>query len=383
MSGFAAGKTEILFGTDIHYLAPSLTDGGEMFTSLVEGADGKLPERSGEVLDEFIQTALDRKPDAVVIAGDLTFNGEYQSLAECAAKLKALKKEGIPVLVIPGNHDIAYPYACRYEGDKAFRVRNVPQEEFAVVCGELGYGQALSKCPVSFSYTFEIPGRCVLLLLDSNTEADPGALDQETLIWAREELARAGERQLPVISFTHQNVLRQSRVLYQGFVIRNEDEVRELLLEGNVRVNFSGHSHIQHTASVSRTQDDSAVREGPGDFTDYAIGCMTVYPLHYAWIEAEGGDISVTPMELSSCKEEAEARFDVCTSRQVAKALEGLEIPEDKREDMIRFAVEVNKAYFAGRLEDSFKEEEEWRLWKRYAKATFWYAYFSSMSSGS
>lgn len=364
----------ILFGTDFHYLAPSLTDGGECFTKLVEKGDGKLPERSREIVDEFVELALEKKPDVVIVAGDLTYNGEYQSLAECASKLKALKAQGIPVLVIPGNHDIAYPFACRYEKDKAYRVKNVSGKEFQEICGALGYDDAISRCTASFSYVFEIPGKCRILMLDTNTEKAPGRLDDETLAWAGEALAQAREAELPVIGVTHQNVLRQSHLLYRAFVIGNEDEMRTLYLEGNVRTNFSGHSHICHSASVS-------LPEGKGTLVDHAVGCMTVYPLSYAWIEAEpSGAIQYTPGELSCCREEAEVRFDVCTSRQVRETLDPLPIPDADREAMIRYAVKVNKAYFSGRLAGSFQEEPEWELWRRYAKATFWFAYFSAMT---
>ena len=367
-------KAQILFGTDLHYLSPSLTDRGECFTRMVENADGKLPERSDRIVGEFLEIAVSRKPDAVIIAGDLTFNGERISLTEFAEKLKALKRHRIPVLVIPGNHDIACPFACRYEKDKAYLVKNVSQEEFRRICGCLGYDDALSRCPVSFSYIYELPGKCRILMMDTNTQSEPGRMCTHTLTWAREELRKAKELGIPVIGISHQNVLRQNRLLYDGFVIRNEEEVKELLLEGKVKANFSGHSHIRHFTS----HDSSGKKLA---FTDYAVGCMTVYPLSYAWIEVDGsGNVRCIPLELSSCREEAQARFDVCSSRQVTRALEKLEIPAVYREEMIRYAVKVNKAYFSGKLDESFRNGTAWNLWRRYAQDTYWFAFYRFMT---
>ena len=373
----------ILFATDLHYLSPSLSDGGGFFIRMVEKADGKLPERSLQILDAWIEEVLNTRPDAAILAGDLTFNGEYQSLLEVADKLKKVQAEGIPMLVIPGNHDINYPYACRYAGDKACRVQNISQADFQEVCAELGYKNAVSACESSFSYVYDIPGFVRILLLDTNTQKAPGGLDPETFVWAGEELGKARKLGIPVITVTHQNVLRQSRLLYHGFVIRNEEEVRNLLLEGGVKANFSGHSHIQHIAAfpAEGKEDQAAYKESEtAGFKDYATGCLTVFPLHYAKISiGKDGQTGYTPKELDVCREEAEARFDQCTSRQVGEALAGLELSEKDRKAMLDFAVDVNKRYFSGILEENVRQEAGWKLWAKYGRKTFWYAYFASL----
>ena len=63
---------EIWVWADIHYLASSLHDDGTVFRQLVEQGDGKVPEYSEAIADEFIRLCLERHPDAVVIPGDLT-----------------------------------------------------------------------------------------------------------------------------------------------------------------------------------------------------------------------------------------------------------------------------------------------------------------------
>ena len=214
-----AEAVTLMLATDMHYLAPSLTDGGELFRRTVNSGDGKLPERSRELMEELIRTAGNLRPSALILAGDLTYNGERRSLLEMAALLQPLQEEGIPVLVIPGNHDINYRYACRFIKDKAFKTENVSQAEFKNICGRFGYDDALSACPDSFSYMYDLGGVVRLLFLDANTQALPGALDAQTLSWAEEQLGKARADGIPVISVTHQNVLRQSDLFYQGFVI--------------------------------------------------------------------------------------------------------------------------------------------------------------------
>ena len=47
----------IVQATDLHALAPELTDGGAYFTQVVENADGKFMPRIEEIVEEFVQKA--------------------------------------------------------------------------------------------------------------------------------------------------------------------------------------------------------------------------------------------------------------------------------------------------------------------------------------
>ena len=351
----------LMMAADIHYLSPSLTDQGEYFKSVVESGDGKLPERSAGLVQELVDAAFELKPDALILAGDLTYNGERQSLLELIELLIPLQDKGIPVLVIPGNHDINYPYACRYEGNSTVRTDNISQAAFAAACGRFGYNDAISACESSFSYVYEVGKSLRLLFLDANTEARPGGLDEQTLTWAEEQLESAREQDIQVISFTHQNVLRQSPLFYMGFVISNEEEAAELLRNGGVRHNYSGHSHICHTTTEN-------------GLTDHAAGSMTVSPLPYTVITVTGdGCVDTAVRYLPSFALEARERFEICTSRQIRETLREIAIPDEDREEMIRFAVDVNARYFAGILDDSIRKEAGWSLWETYGQTTFWY----------
>lgn len=355
----------IVEATDMHYLSPTLTDGGAAFRKLVNSGDGKMPECSGEILDALLYEVLEMKPDALVLSGDLTFNGELASLTEMAEKLRSVKAAGIPVLVLPGNHDINYRYAASYFGDSARKVENISQEAFLEACREFGYDDALDRCSASFSYVCALSDRVRLLMLDANTEEYPGGLDDETLAWAEEALLQAEADGAEVITVTHQNVLRPSELIYYGFVMANEDRVRNLLEKHGVRVNLSGHSHIQHTAT-------------DGVLTDYQTGSLTVYPLHYAILTVGPERTTYETREIDVCRDEAKERMTEMTRRQVGDTLKDLEIPEEAREAMLDLACRVNLATFAGESVEAFYEEDAWKLWETYGQTTFWYLYMKS-----
>ncbi|MBR3343892.1 MAG: metallophosphoesterase [Solobacterium sp.] len=359
----------IYIGTDLHYISPQLTDYGPLFTEMIETGDGKLTEHTEEIADAFVETVLKERPDAVILSGDLTFNGEMLSLKDLKAKLDKLRDAGIKVLVIPGNHDIAYGFAARYEGYAVFKADQISQQQFREIMSGYGMDGALSKDSSSFSYVYELRDDLWLLALDCNTEAEPGSVSSGTLRWAELQLKKAKESGAHVISVTHQNVLPQSSMLADGFIISNASQVQSVLKSGGVQLNLSGHSHLQHVS-----QEDG--------LTDICTGSMSVYPLRYGIlnIDKEGNAI-YSKDHLDLLQDEAYERFTVRTREQTADLLEDRDIPDDLKKKMADFAVDMNTAYFSGELdpETDYRSMEEWKLWEQYAKDTFWYFYFNSM----
>ena len=104
--------TTIVQISDIHYLSPSLFDYDRLRNLTLTG-DGKATHIMDKVMDEFVSEMLELSPDAVVVTGDLTYNGEKKSHEELKDKLSILEKNGIKVFVLMGNHDTgnATPYA--------------------------------------------------------------------------------------------------------------------------------------------------------------------------------------------------------------------------------------------------------------------------------
>ncbi|WP_287895528.1 metallophosphoesterase [Clostridium sp.] len=57
----------------------------------------------------FLEEVRTAHPSALVLSGDLSQNGEKANHEALAEKLERVQAAGIPVLVIPGNHDINHP----------------------------------------------------------------------------------------------------------------------------------------------------------------------------------------------------------------------------------------------------------------------------------
>ena len=83
----SASATQIMVVSDIHYMDESLYEGSELFLRALRAGDGKLTQHSGELMAALVAEADRLRPDAMVVTGDLTFNGERASHVGLAALL--------------------------------------------------------------------------------------------------------------------------------------------------------------------------------------------------------------------------------------------------------------------------------------------------------
>lgn len=132
---------------------------------MIRNADGKVMDYAEELAEAFTEQMLREKPDALLIAGDLTFNGEADSHRALVQKLQRVADAGIPVFALPSNHDLNNPMAVRYRDDCYERMQSISGEKFAGLYAPFGYDAALSRDDVSLSYAAElVPGLRVLFV---------------------------------------------------------------------------------------------------------------------------------------------------------------------------------------------------------------------------
>ncbi len=369
----AGSSLTILQATDLHYLSPSLTDNGTMFQKTMANGDGKMSEYSQQILDALVEKVIAEQPDVFLLSGDITFNGEKQSLLDVQTALEKIEDAGVPVCVIPGNHDIDYPYAYEYRGEEASPVTNILQADFLKTMKEFGYEEAIAKDTASFSYVYPLSKDTWLLAMDANTEANPGAIADQTMKWMEEQLQKAEAQNITVITMSHQNVLPQNPIMYQGFVMENYEAVSALLKKYHVTMNLSGHSHLEHVA-----QEDG--------LTDACTESVSLYPLQYAKVTMDTSHTFTYANEkLGILEKESQERFDTLMETKISKQLKDLYLSDAEKETMLAFAMKVNRLYFTGNTKDlsSVFEEEGWTLWKTYGTSTGWIGYLESIKEAS
>ena len=177
--------------SDTHYFDQSLLiKNGSAFKDLLK-FDRKLLLESGEILDNMFEQIIAQNPQFLMIPGDLTKDGEMISHVNFAKKLKIVEDAGVPVFVIPGNHDLNNPHAFEFDGNKRRAVAHVNPDEFKVVYKDFGYDESEQvEAGPRLSYVAEPVDGLWLISIDSNiyenniAEKFPrtgGELDKETL----------------------------------------------------------------------------------------------------------------------------------------------------------------------------------------------------------
>ena len=240
----------LMLASDLHYMSSTTHDDGKAFRSMVEHDDGKLDQYSDEMLDTLVETAIENHPTALALTGDITLNGERINHELLAEKLQKVQDAGIPVLVIPGNHDIRNQNAATYFGEKREEAEYLETgDDFYEIYHRFGYDQSPNRDMASLSYVYPLDAKHWLLMLDSCIYDDgnhvEGRISEATLKWMEVHLRVAKEHDIQVIVLAHHNLLQESRLFTTQCEMENGPEVTALLETYQVPLYISGHLHVQ------------------------------------------------------------------------------------------------------------------------------------------
>lgn len=258
--------------SDIHYLAESLKGDGEAWDEFVYDKHKEYNDLDSlleNALDGVERNAVDGGENYLLIPGDLTKDGEYESHVALAERLEQFEAEtGIPVLVIPGNHDINNSNAATYVNGAEEPARTTSPEDFREIYADLGYDLADSffvpeegKKGGMLSYAATLGGYR-LICIDSNMYSqDNGAEDNEhmtdgriadgLLEWIVAECEKANEQGLTLIGMQHHNLVPHTNIeeaTLWAFVVQNWMEVAETYADAGMHYVFTGHLHANNVA---------------------------------------------------------------------------------------------------------------------------------------
>lgn len=356
------GSLAIQVVSDLHYLAESLRDDGGSFLRYATGGDGKNLLEISLLLETLTQRVEREVPQVLVISGDLTNNGEKASHEELTQYLHRMEKAGTQVLVIPGNHDLLNPHARGFQGEKQYLPETVTPEEFAKIYGAFGYDEAASRDEASLSYVTKVSEGLWFLMLDDNRydrnlslgyPETGGVLSLATIRWMTKVLEEAQAKGVQVITVSHHNGLSHSPGAKEGYVLDNDEEFLNRIRQYGVRLNLTGHVHVQ----------DIQKNLEKGTFYEIATGAFSVYPHLSGYLEVkENGEMAYAakPLDLTGVKirkgwrrvslaESSKAHFQrASVSRILARLTESGSFSKAELQSMEEVLGALNLAYFSG-----------------------------------
>lgn len=245
-------KTSFWVISDTHLIADSLHDDGQAFSQMQKTSQGKDLYYQETALSAFVRMAEEKKPAAIIVTGDVTFNGERVSAERFAEIFKPLTKTKL--LVLPGNHDIYDGWAREFHGKKQYYAGQISPRMWRNIF-RTSYETAVSVDNSSLAYSVQLNPDYLLILADSNdygkeesstAPATAGFLGKEQRKWIKEQLQYASQNNLRVIFCMHHNLYVHNPTVNKGYVVDDYRELRKLLAQYNVKLVFSGHIHAQN-----------------------------------------------------------------------------------------------------------------------------------------
>jgi hypothetical protein len=203
-----------------------------------------------------------------------------------------MRSAGIPVIVVPGNHDIDNPEGYYFDGDNTRPAERTSPNQFKTLYADFGYNLAYAKDPASLSFVCEPLKGLVLLCIDTNKYEENLYLDKgdeknynqtsgrirpATLTWMLDEADKARALGKQVVLVQHHNVVQHydaQGTLQGDYIVADYENVSKQLMKHGIHMAFTGHTHLQDIAQYRATSNNAQ----PDSLVDVATGSSISYP---------------------------------------------------------------------------------------------------------
>ena len=298
-------ELKIAIVSDIHYMHPSLLinngENGKAFLNYLD-QDPKLVQYSDLIFRKVLADIKVEKPDILLLPGDITKDGEKIGHLAMAAFLNLLRKDGIKVYAIPGNHDINNGKAKIFNGDNAYPVAMTSAAEFANIYGNFGYNDAIARDANSLSYVVQPQPNLRIIGIDASKyeeygpEGDvaAGRIKPATLTWILAQLALAKKQNVAVFAMMHHNLIEHyagQAQLDPGYVIDDWQNVAGILADAGLKIIFTGHYHAN---------DISSFTHNSRELIDIQTGSLVTAPCPYRLVSVKNNRLDINTKTVQS-----------------------------------------------------------------------------------
>ena len=364
----AEGVTRLMVVSDIHYLANPLYDGSDLFVRALRAGDGKLTQHGDTLLDALAGAVERERPDALLATGDLAFNGERESHEALAEWFAGIEATGVPVWVIPGNHDINVPTPRGFSDDGWYPVDGVTADEFAAIYADFTLP---ATAGANLSYAVDVGGLRVAMTDAAYYDGAAQTFGVYTAghdAWLEGVARDAQASGQALLTASHHSLLAHTEFSKESYQMLGHEAMEATVRRWGGRLHLSGHLHIQH------------IVESDG-LADIATGAFCTWPHRYAVVTLDGDSLAY---EAKSLDEDLLPEGFLDMSRdwfagiaedKVRASLEGYRVSPEEVDAMAAFAARFNLAYFAGtcvRGDPAWQTDPAWALWRRCADNPFW-----------
>ncbi len=292
--------TRLTFIADTHHYSKTLGIDGRQYC-LRSGSDQKCLAETGDIIDSAFELIGNSDTDAVMIAGDITNDGEMVSHIEFREKLYKLAKKK-KIYLITATHD----WCCdqnprRFKGNTVTRdVEVMPHDKLRDFYFDFGPRQAISEYITHLktcSYVIQINDEVRLLALndDQNGKGRAG-FTPEHLEWIERQIKKAKEDNCVMIGMEHHLLMPHISPLITGgsTCIGDREYVASRLADAGLRYMIAGHSHLQNTTDFKSPSGNV--------ITEINVGSLCGYPAPILNITVQDKKVSYKVEHLQNFK---------------------------------------------------------------------------------
>lgn len=271
--------------TDTHYFNPSLGADGKAYKAHMRGEQYFIRESSSIIRAVFERIANDKETDIVIIPGDLTKNGEKESHKAFLEELKKLKDSGKKIYVITAGHDYN-EHSFAFRNDEKIQVDGASFDELYHMYSDYGYSQSLAFHKRTHSYIAEIASGVRMLAINCDSYNNTkGAVDDEMLAWAEENIRKAHEAGCDVFAICHYPIIPSVPVfdLVGDAKIKEWRKVASFLADNGVELIMTGHMHIQSINEFYSAKGNRLI--------DICTSCLVGSPAKYRKVTVDENSV--------------------------------------------------------------------------------------------
>ncbi|MDD6727870.1 MAG: metallophosphoesterase [Eubacteriales bacterium] len=346
--------TKLTFIADTHHYSKTLgTDGRQYF--LRSGSDQKCLAETGDIIDAAFEKIANSDTDAVMIAGDVSNDGEKISHIEFREKLYRLKEKK-RVYLITATHD----WCCdenprRFQGSIVTHdVETIRSDELRDFYYDFGPSDAISEYITHIgtcSYVVQLSKNVRLLALnDDKNDNDHAGFTEEHFRWIEEQIKQAEKDGCLIIGMEHHLLTPHisSLITGGGTCVENREYVASRLADAGLKYMFVGHSHIQSTTDFVSEKGNKIVEVNIGSLVGYPAPIVNVtvnddmtltYEVeHLERFTLDGKEVDAQKFLASHCTALVHRVLDCATAEEFADRLTALQI-DGKAFQKLFFAV--------------------------------------------
>lgn len=235
--------------TDTHYYSKKLGVSGAAYET-ANNKSGVLLADAAEMLEAaFTQIANDKRTDIVLISGDTTSNGDFDSHHEFIEMLRDLKAKGKRVYALTATHDYQWEGVHhRYEGYDRVPIPAAKREDLFEMYKEFGPDEAIAVHEESMSYIIQLADGYRLFALNDDTNRNgKSGFSDECFEWIKAQVEDAKANGQFILAMTHHPLIAPSpmyEIIGKGDMMGDYEIRREQLADMGVQFMLTGHTHV-------------------------------------------------------------------------------------------------------------------------------------------